>query len=76
MLIMDLLLFSSDPTLAVSSRMIIGYSIIVVLGVSIVLSQGGLMVSVFKSMCHRCKLRRIRSANKKRMEERKKLGLT
>lgn len=40
LIVMDLLMFSSDPSVSVDSRMLIGWAIIGWLGLSIVVSQG------------------------------------
>ena len=70
LIIMDLLLISSDPALDLEQRIFFGYGIIGILGLSIIMSQGGLMVGVIKDMCNTCKLKKIRNKNIKLMKER------
>ena len=71
--VMDLLLFSSDPAINVESRAILGWAIIVILGLSIIFSQGSLMVNVFMEACHKLYLIRVRRANRAAYTKRMKL---
>ena len=67
MIVVDLLLFSSDPAVDLESRMLIGWAIIGILGLSIALSQGFLIISSIKSLYTKIKLRCIRRKNLKQM---------
>ena len=66
-IILDLLMFSSDPNVDVDSRMLIGWAIIVVLGISIAISQGSLIITSVKAFYIKLKLRWIKRKNQKAM---------
>ena len=69
MVVLDLLMFSSDPAVSLASRMLIGWTIIGILGLSITLSQGSLMISAIKQFYIKLKLKCIRRKNMKLMEK-------
>ena len=69
-IIMDLLLFSSDPSLDLEQRIFIGHGIMGVLCTTIAMSQGSLMYSVCRGMCHTYKLKQLRKKNMKLVKER------
>ena len=75
LIIMDLLLFSSDPSLDLDQRIFIGYGIMGILGISIVMSQGSLMYSVCRGMCHTYKLNQLRKKNMKLVKERQVVSI-
>ena len=62
-IIMDTLMISSDPAMDPESHQTIGWLIIAVMGISIILSQGSLLVSSVKDMIKSYKLKKIRKAN-------------
>ena len=62
-IIMDTLMISSDPAIDPQSHQTIGWLIIGVMGISIIFSQGSLLVSSVKDMIKSYKLKKIRKAN-------------
>ena len=68
--VMDLLLISSDPALDIDRRILFGYAMIAILACTIILSQGSLLIGVIKDMCHKSKLNKLRNKNVKLMQER------
>lgn len=78
LIVMDMLLFASDPSLDLDQRLFIGYGIIGILGTSIFLGQGSLLCSLLKDLCHKCKLKQLRKKNIKLMNARQleKLDVT
>ena len=74
--VMDLLLFSSDPALDVNSRALLGWAVIGIMGLSIIFSQGSLMVSICKDACRKLYLIRVRRANRAAYTKRMKLMKT
>ena len=70
-LIMDMLLFTSDPSTAASNRSYIGFAMIAALGISLFLSQGSIIFNSLVLVKLRIKrLRLIRQKNR-RMARRK-----
>ena len=65
-LIMDLLLFSSDPSVTPENRAYIGFAMIAILGISLFISQSTLIVSTTKNFKHSCKLGMARRRLRKR----------
>ena len=68
LIVLDLLMFSSDPAVDVDGRMSIGWAIIGTLGLSIAFSQGSLIISTIKGFYIKLKLRWIKRRNLKQME--------
>ena len=66
-IIMDLLLFSSDPSVDPENRAFIGFAMIGILGLSLLVNQSALVVETirnFKLSCKRCIVRRRKSKRK------------
>ena len=53
-LVMDLLFFSSDPTIDPQIRLYIGWGLIAILALSIIVNQGSLVVGSIKKMKLTC----------------------
>ena len=67
LIVVDLLMCSSDPAVDLDSRMLIGWAIIGILGLSIAFSQGSLIISSIKKLYTKIKLRCIKRKNLKQM---------
>ena len=67
--IMDLLLFSSDPAIEPESRGYLGWSIIGILGASIILTQGGLLIGISKDICRALRIRKLKRAYNKNTKQ-------
>ena len=52
---MDLLLFSSDPTVSPENRAFIGYAMIAILGISLLFSHGSLIAGTIQNIKQACK---------------------
>lgn len=75
-LVMDLLLFSSDPSISLEARMMIGWAITGILGLSIAFSQGSLLTGIICQSITKCKLKYSRRQNMKRHKLMKRKGGT
>ena len=76
LVITDLLLFSSDPGVDADSREYLGWAIVGILGVSIIYSQGGLLITAGRDFCRAMRIRKYKKAYMKKvneMEERQKM---
>ena len=79
LVVTDLLLFSSNPALDPESREYLGWAIVGILGISIIYSQGGLLIVSVRDGCRSLRIRRNKRAYMKRMkeiEEKKKVSLS
>ena len=71
-LVMDLLFFSSDPAIDPDLRLYIGWGMIGILGLSILVNQGSLVVKSIRGMFRDCKIKCAKRRYKKIMKLRKK----
>ena len=62
---MNLMLITSLPTINVERKKGLGWSMVYILGISIVISQGMLLISSLCEVKRNCKLKAIRRKNKK-----------
>ena len=64
-MMMNLMLITSLPTIEVERKKGLGWTMVYILGFSIAISQGMLLISSLCEIKHKCKLKALRKKNKK-----------
>ena len=68
---MDLMLITSLPTITVERKKGLGWTMVYILGISIAISQGMLLIGSLCEVKNKCKLKAIRRKNKKLHDKKK-----